>query len=189
MTSLDDFLKKLIRILDDCSVAYMISGSIGSSYHGQPRATKDIDIVIAPTEKQLLDFVESLGTDYYINLVSVRDAFANRSMFNIIDNLSGWKADFILRKNREFSREEFERKRHVQIAGIDVWITSPEDMILSKLEWSKNRQSEQQFHDALGIAVIQWDHLNIGYLRKWSKELHVQDSLEQLIEQAERLTK
>ena len=189
MTSLHDFLKKLIKILDDCSVAYMISGSFGSSYHGQPRATKDIDIVIAPTEEQLLSFVESLGTNYYVNLEAVRDAFTNPSMFNVIDHLSGWKADFILRKNREFSRQEFERKRLAEIDGIDVWVTSPEDMILSKLEWSKERQSEQQVHDALGIAVVQWDHLNIGYLRKWAKELHVQDSLEQLIEQAERLVK
>jgi len=65
MTSQDDFLKKLIKVLGDCSIPYMISGSLGSSYHGQPRATKDIDIVIAPTEKQLLEFVESLGDDYY----------------------------------------------------------------------------------------------------------------------------
>ncbi len=189
MTSLDDFLKKLIRILDDCSVPYMISGSFGSSYHGQPRATKDIDIVIAPTEEQLLSFVESLGTDYYVSLEAVREAFANQPMFNVIDNLSGWKADFIFRKNREFSRQEFERKRQAEIGGIDVWVTSPEDMILSKLEWSKESQSEQQFHDALGVAVVQWDHLNIGYLRKWAKELQVQDSLEQLLERAERLVK
>ena len=189
MTSLSDFLKKLIKILDDCSVPYMISGSIGSSYHGQPRATKDIDVVMAPTKKQLLRFVESLGTDYYVSLQAVRDAFASQSTFNVIDNLSGWKADFILRRNREFSRQEFERRRRAEIGGTDVWVASPEDMIVSKLEWSKKHQSEQQFHDALGIAVVQWDHLNVGYLKQWSKELQVQGSLEQLIDQAERLVK
>ena len=189
MTSLDDFLKELIKGLDDCSVPYMISGSFGSSYHGQPRATKDIDIVIGPTEKQLLSFVESLGADYYVGLEAVREAFANKSTFNVIDSLSGWKADFILRKDRAFSRQEFERKRTAKIGGIDIWVTSPEDMILSKLEWSKDRQSEQQFRDALGIAVVQWDHLNIDYLRRWAKELRVEDSLEPLLEQAERLVK
>jgi len=54
MTSQDAFLKKLIMVLGDCSIPYMISGSFVSSYHGRPRATKDIDFVIAPAEKQLL---------------------------------------------------------------------------------------------------------------------------------------
>jgi predicted nucleotidyltransferase len=189
MTSQDDFLKKLIKVLDDCSIPYMISGSFGSSYHGQPRATKDIDIVIAPTEKQLLEFVESLGDDYYVSLEAVRDAFASNSMFNIIDSLSGWKADFILRKARTFSRQEFKRRGIAEIGGLDVWVTSPEDIILSKLEWFKDSQSEQQFGDALGVAVVQWDSLDVDYLRKWAKELQVRDSLEQLLKQAGRLVK
>jgi len=189
MTSQDDFLKKLIKVLGDCSIPYMISGSLGSSYHGRPRATKDIDIVIAPTEKLLFRFVESLDEDYYVSLEGVRDAFDNNSMFNIIDNLSGWKADFILRKARAFSRQEFERRGIAEIGGLNVWVTSPEDIILSKLEWSKDSQSERQFGDALGVAVVQWDRLDIDYLRKWAKELQVGDSLEQLLEQAGRLAK
>jgi hypothetical protein len=189
MTSQDDFLKKLIKVLGDCSIPYMISGSFGSSYHGRPRATKDIDIVIAPTEQLLFRFVESLGEDYYVSIEGVRDAFDNNSMFNIIDNLSGWKADFILRKARAFSRQEFERKGIAEIGGLNVWVTSPEDIILSKLEWSKDSQSERQFGDALGVAVVQWDRLDVDYLRKWAKELQVGDSLEQLLEQAGRLAK
>ncbi|MHC4323689.1 MAG: hypothetical protein ACYSUX_05400 [Planctomycetota bacterium] len=189
MTSQDDFLKKLIKFLGDCSIPYMISGSFSSSYHGQPRATKDLDIVIAPTEKQLLELIESLSEDYYVSLEAVRDALANNSMFNVIDSLSGWKADFILRKDRAFSRQEFERKGIAEIGGLDVWVTSPEDIILSKLEWSKDSQSERQFGDALGVAAIQWDRLDVDYLRKWAKELQVRDSLEQLLEQAGRLVK
>jgi hypothetical protein len=108
-------------------------------------------------------------------------------MFNIIDSLSGWKADFILRKARAFSSQEFERKCIAEIGGTDVWVTSPEDIILSKLEWSEYSQSEQQFGDALGVTVVQWDSLDVDYLRKWAKELQVRDSLEQLLDQAGRL--
>lgn len=187
MTSQNDFLEKLIKVLSDCSIPYMISGSFCSSYHGRPRATQDLDIVIAPTEKQLLRFVESLGKDYYVSREAVRAAFANNSMFNVIDNISGWKADFILRKARTFSRAEFERRATAEIGGIDVWVTSPEDTILSKLEWSKDSQSERQFHDALGVAVVQWDRLDVDYLRKWAKELRLEDSFERLLEEAKRL--
>lgn len=189
MTSQDDFLKKLVETLDVCSVPYMICGSFGSSFHGQPRATRDVDIVIAPTEKQLLRFVESLGGDYYVSRAAVREAFANSSMFNIIDNQSGWKADFVIRKDRPFSRQEFERRRLTNMKGLGIWVTSSEDIILSKLEWARDSCSDQQLRDALGVAVVQWGGLDLDYLRKWARELKVEDSLKRLLEEAEKLAK
>jgi hypothetical protein len=189
MTSQDDFLRKLVGILDASSVPYMICGSFASSFHGQPRATRDVDIVVAPTEKQLLDLVESLGGDYYVSLAAVREAFANQSMFNIIDNQSGWKADLVVRKDRPFSRQEFKRRCLIKMKGLDLWVTSPEDIILSKLEWARDSGSQQQFRDALGVALVQWGGLDLDYLRKWAKELNVEDSLQRLLEQAEELEK
>lgn len=187
MKSQEEFLEKLIEKLDEQNIPYMISGSVSSSFHGQPRATRDVDIVIAPTEKQLLDFVNSLGQDYYVSLEAVRQALTHKSTFNVIDNQSGSKADFIIRKDRPFSHQEFERRCTVKIKGIDVWATSPEDTILSKIEWAKDNQSEQQFRDALGVAVVQWDRLDMDYLYKWANQLQVERSLEQMLEQAKKL--
>jgi len=180
-------LGKLINKLNERGIAYMLSGSVSSSLHGHPRATQDIDIVIAPTEKKLVDFVESLGSDYYVSIEAVREAFTRSSMFNVIDNKYGWKADFIIRKERPFSLQEFERKRLSKIKDMEVWVTSPEDTILCKLEWAKESQSEQQFRDALGIIVVQWKNLDRNYLQKWAKELLVENSLKRLLEQAEEL--
>jgi hypothetical protein len=61
---------------------------------------------------------------------------------------------------------------------------SPEDVILSKLEWAKNSESAQQFRDALGVATVQYDRLDRDYLHKWAKELQLEGSLEQLLKQA-----
>lgn len=188
MTSQSDFLKEIIKVLGDCSIPYMVTGSFGSSFHGQPRATRDIDIVIAPTEKQLSRFVESLGEDYYVSPEAVRDALANKSMFNIIDIQSGWKADFVIRKDRPFSHHEFERKCIAKLKGLDVWIASPEDVILSKLEWAKESRSEQQFQDALHVTIVQWGHLDTSYLHKWAKDLGIEDSLGQLLRHREELS-
>ena len=189
MTSQEDFLGKLINKLNELSIPYMLSGSVSSSLHGHPRATQDVDIVIAPAEEQLMNFVESLGPDYYVSFEAVRDAFAQSSMFNVIDNKYGWKADFIIRKERPFSLREFERKSLSKVKDMDVWITSPEDTILCKLEWAKDSRSEQQFRDALGVAVVQWENLDRNYLHKWAKELQVENSFQQLLKQAEKLVK
>jgi len=187
MTSQKDFLKRLIDALNDAGIPYMLSGSVGSSFHGRPRATNDVDIVIAPAEEQLYSFTQSLGKDFYVSLDAVRDAFKYNSVFNVIDIQASWKADFIICKNRPFSSEEFQRRRNVNIMGLDIWVVSPEDVILSKLEWAKNSESDQQFRDALGVATVQWGRLDQDYLHKWAEELQVKSSLKQLLKQAKKL--
>jgi hypothetical protein len=187
MTTQEDFLEGLIKKLNQQDIPYMLSGSVSSSFHGRPRATNDVDIVIAPTEHQLLSFAESFSEDYYISTDAVRNALTNNSMFNVVDIQAGWKADFVIRKDRPFSRQEFQRRRKAKIMELDIWTTSPEDVILSKLEWARNSQSDQQFQDALGVAIVQWDQLDKDYLHKWAKELNIQNSLKQLFEQAKQL--
>lgn len=185
MTQEIDFLKALVKILEDAGIPYMLCGSVGSSFYGQPRATNDADIVIAPTDEQIQAFIKSIGKNYYINQQTAFDALKQSSMFNIIDMKTGRKADFIIRKKRPFSTEEFERRRSVNMAGLKVWIASVEDVILSKLEWSKDSQSSQQFKDALNVAIVQWENLDKNYLYKWAQELGVADILKKLLEQTE----
>lgn len=187
MASQEVFLEALIEKLNQQDIPYMLSGSVSSSLHGHPRATNDVDIVIDSTEEQILSFAKILGERYYVSLDAVREAFAHNSTFNVIDSRAGWKADFIIRKNRPFSRREFERRCTAKIKKLDVWVTSREDTILSKLEWAKNSHSEQQFRDALGVAVVQWHRLDIDYMHKWAKELRVESSLKQLLQQARKL--
>jgi hypothetical protein len=47
-------------------------------------------------------------------------------MFNVIDHASGWKIDFILRKHRLFSEQEFEQRRAMSLLGFDVFMASAE---------------------------------------------------------------
>jgi hypothetical protein len=189
MTSQEAFLQELVQKMNEHDIPYMITGSISSSLHGCPRATQDIDIVIAPTEKQLKSFVESLGSDYYVSIDAVRNAFVHNLMFNIIDNKYSLKADFIIRKKRPFSILEFERRCLSKIKDSEVWVTSPEDTILCKLEWAKDSRSEKQFSDVLGVILVHWENIDRNYLLKWARELNVEDSLEQLLKQAETIIK
>jgi hypothetical protein len=103
---------------------------------------------------------------------------------------AGWKADLIILKDRPFSRQEFERRRQIDAMGQMLWVVSPEDIILSKLEWMKGRESEIQYSDAFGVAVTQWEDLDLEYLRKWAGQLGVETMLARLFrearEQAER---
>jgi hypothetical protein len=163
----------------------MVAGSMGSSIHGRPRATQDADVVIDPTEEQLESLLALLESSYYVSRDAALEAWRRRTMFNIVDFEGGWKADLILRKDRPFSRQEFEHRRQVEAMGQKLWVVSPEDIILSKLEWMKGRESDVQYSDTLGVAVTQWGHLDLEYLRRWAEALGVEEILARLLKEAE----
>ena len=71
--------------------------------------------------------------------------------------------------------------------GIDIWIVSPEDAILSKLEWCRDSESTMHLQDALGVAVVQWERLDRTYLKKWANKLQLEGQLEQLLNEAQKL--
>lgn len=185
MTSSAEFFRWIVAALENADIPYMIAGSLGSTFYGEYRATNDVDIVIAPTEQQLASFVENLGEEFYISESAARNAFQRRSMFNVIHPDTGSKADLVLCKNRPFSVEEFGRRIQVEFLGTSICIASAEDIILSKLEWSRMSGSERQFRDALGVAKVNWGDLDLDYLRKWAAELEVSTALESLLKRAD----
>jgi predicted nucleotidyltransferase len=178
-----EFLEKLIRLIEAAGIPYAVCGSLSSSLYGQPRATNDADIIIAPTRDQLDKLLKSLETGYYISNEAALEAMKNHLMFNVIDNKLGWKADLIFREDIPYQLTKFNRRIRAKLMGIDLWILSPEDVILSKLDWAKDSGSDMQLRDVFGVIKLQWDKLDWNYLRHWAKELDVEKNLEKVKEE------
>jgi hypothetical protein len=185
----EEFLKQIAGYLDKAAIPFMVAGSQSSNIHGQPRATNDVDLVIDPSRETLDRFLELLGDRYYASPEAAREALSRRSMFNIIDFSEGWKADLIIRKDRPFSIEEFRRRQVGMFQGTPLPVTSPEDVILTKLEWNRITPSEQQLRDALNVAAVQGSRLDHAYLRQWAGVLQVAEQLEVILKQAEALSR
>jgi hypothetical protein len=174
--SISKVLENLRAALDDVGVPYMVTGSLVSSVHGVPRATQDIDLVVEPTREQLSALMEYFGEPTYdSDKDDAFDAFRRRSMFSVIDRRGIWKIDFIVRKERPFSRREFGRRQKVEILGLSVYAATPEDMVLAKLEWAKLGESERQIKDAAGIIEIQGANLDLDYVERWVAALDIED--------------
>jgi hypothetical protein len=184
LSGLPRFLEKLLGLLDRSKIPHMVTGSLASVYHGEPRASRDVDIVIAPTLEQLDSFVELARPDFYVSRDEAIEALEKRSLFNVVDLETGWKADLVVRKDRSFSLVEFDRRRRVDLHATSLYVVSPEDSILTKLEWAKDSGSEIQRRDALGIAVAQREGLDYDYLRHWAGVLGIGAALEALIRDA-----
>ena len=169
-------LAKIVEALDAAGIKHMVTGSFASTFHGEPRMTRDIDVVIDPDTTSIALFVEQFDTNtFYID--DAIAATARRDMFNVIDLTTGWKVDLIIRKDRPFSAEEFRRRVPTTIGGVSTYVASAEDTILSKLEWSRRSGSERQLRDVVAVIQVQRATLDFDYLNRWATELGVADQL------------
>src|ERR1019366_10323097 len=130
----DDF-KELLSIFNDQKVKYLIVGGYAVSYHAQPRATKDIDLLIKPDAE------------------NGRAVYAALAKFGT--PLEGWTpADFIEREKffrlgrapvmvdilPEIGGVDFDRAWHRRVeavidaaSGLKACFISREDLIAAKL--------------------------------------------------------
>lgn len=103
-------LRTIITALDAAVIPHMVVGSFASTAHGEPRTTRDLDLVIDPRPDQLDNLLGALDAErFYVDPDVARDALRRRSMFNVIEIATGWRLDLVIRKARPFSVEEMRR--------------------------------------------------------------------------------
>ncbi len=165
---------KVLRIvserLDSLGLDYMLTGSFAMAFYATPRMTRDLDIVVALTARDVPRVVAAFSPDFYLDNEAARAAVQSARLFNLMHFNSGIKVDFIVRKDDAFRRLEFERRRRVGFADLHTWIVSCEDLILSKLVWAKASGSELQRRDVLSLLHPDLDQ---EYLRHWARQLTV----------------
>lgn len=87
--------------------------------------------------------------EFYLDREMILDAIRSRSSFNLLHPSSGNKVDFWILRNTEFDASRFSRRQKENVFGMGMWVTAPEDTILSKLDWAKQSGgSEKQLADA-----------------------------------------
>jgi len=179
--TLANFLQRVIAVLDEAGVPYMLTGSLAAAYYAIPRATQDIDMVVEVSPEQLphlTDLISSAG--YYVSLAAAKEASAQEGQFNAIDPNSGWKVDFIIRKSRAFSRSEFERRIRTTALGLDLTMVTIEDLVVAKLEWAKKGESELQIRDVRAILRTAGPDFDWDYVGRWVSELGLEKEWELL---------
>ncbi len=165
-------LREIVATLQTLAIPHMVVGSFASTFHGEPRTTRDLDLVIDPSGAQLDALLGALDPDrFYVDADVARDALRRRTMFNVIEIASAWKLDLVIRKTRPFSIEELSRRTSVVMLGTTVDTATAEDTIVAKLEWASQSGSERQLEDVAGILRVQGERLDLAYIERWVAEL------------------
>jgi hypothetical protein len=165
-----EVVKEVVQRLDKGGIAYMITGSTAANFYTVPRMTRDIDIVVELLERDVERFIQLFQNDYYLESETVRGAVKNKGMFNLIHDHYIIKIDFVVRKDSPYRAREFSRRKKVAVDDQDLYLVSPEDLILSK---AKDSHSEVQLNDVRNL-LKDVKGLNRRYLTRWAKALGVQ---------------
>jgi hypothetical protein len=177
-------VKPIIAVFDRLGISYYIGGSVASSAFGMARSTLDVDVVAQMGDAEVRPLVEGLKDVFYVSETAVFQAVRNRTSFNVVHLETMLKVDVFVLKQREYDQQAFERRRKeyldTESQDATVFFSSPEDIILNKLEWFKTggEVSERQWGDILGVIKVQSEELNKEYLRTWATKLGVSRLLE-----------
>lgn len=168
-------LLKIAKILKALKIPYMITGGIAVLMWGRVRFTADIDIIVELRREdasRLKKALRKLGQAGYLNEETMLQAIDNFGEFNFIDGESGVKVDFwILKKDDPFDVIRLKRRKRRMLHGEKINFISPEDLILTKLQWYAKSNSSRHLEDIESILKISRKKLDIPYLKKWTKKL------------------
>jgi hypothetical protein len=167
-----DIVRDASRRLERGGLDYMLTGSMAMNYYAQPRMTRDIDIVIALKPRDADTIVQLFAPDYYVAREAVRNSIEHESLFNLIHQESVIKVDCIVRKSSSYRILEFDRRRRITIEDFSTWIVSKEDLIISKLWWARDSNSELQRRDVRNLVLTGCDE---DYILRWATELGLLD--------------
>ncbi|HKY13695.1 MAG TPA: hypothetical protein VJM33_02130 [Microthrixaceae bacterium] len=178
---------RLVGLFEELDIPYALGGSLASSMFGEPRATADVDMAIrvdVELGEQLLDRV---AVEFYVPLAAARTAIRTQQSFNLLDIEQGLKADLFVLGDGMIDQRQINRRVRVHLPGvpIDLWVTSPEDQVLRKLEWFRagDHTSDRQWRDVLGLLTVRGDRLDLVDVRAAAEGLGLGELLEQALRQ------
>ena len=141
---------RVTGILEKLGVPYVIGGSLASTLYGMVRTTQDSDIITEMGPEHIDQFVSSLQDEFFIDEEMIADSIQHNSSFNIIHRDTMFKVDIFIPRQRPFQRSQITRAQRQTFeleSAMSANFASPEDTILSKLEWYRmgGEVSERQW--------------------------------------------
>ena len=178
----DNIVTGVLGAMDKLGIPYMVVGSMAVNYYGQPRFTHDLDLVARVSAGHVAGLLAAFGGEFYISEDGIRRALHTGSAFNAIHLASGLKVDFWPVKAADFDRSAFDRRVAVRYLGVSAALTTAEDLILKKLEWFKNSESEKHWKDAETVYRAQRPGLDVAYLDRWASLMGLEEEWRKLRE-------
>lgn len=172
-----DILSDAATKLNSLGVRYVVVGSCASMVYGEPRMTRDVDLVVDLQQQHILPLLAAFPPpEHYVSQVAIEQALRQQSMFNIIYTQWAIKVDAMIYDQTSRALQEIERGIEIEYApGKIVRFAAPEDVILKKMEYYQQGGSEKHLRDITGMLKVTRRSIDRDYIANWANKLGTQE--------------
>jgi len=174
----NDLLRHVVGVLDQQQIIYAVVGSIASAAYGEPRMTRDIDIIIRLARPQVAALCRAFPDDqYYVSTAAADEAVAQDGQFNVIHTTSGNKIDFMIARTDAWGKNQLQRRVRKNIfPDLEVCFAAPEDVILGKLWYFQEGGSDKHLRDIAAMLEVSDTEIDRHYIDHWAAQLGLTES-------------
>lgn len=170
-----ELLPLLVRPMDEAGITYMLSGGLAAAIYGEPRFTKDVDLVVR-IDAEVASALASLFPAPAFDCPSTRIMLAESQRpaggrFSITHAASGHRADCHTIGDVPLYRWGLENRRRASIGSWSIWLASPEYVILAKLQADRMGGHPKHLEDIIAMLRIMQERVDRAVIDDWSTRL------------------
>ena len=162
-----EIVARIVRALNQSGIPYMLVGSFSSNLYGVPRSTKDADFVLQLQGRSINEVVTLLGQDFRLDPQMSFETITATLRYRLQHVSSAFTIEFFQLSDDPHDQARFARRVQTEFAGSPSFVPTPEDVIITKLRWSKHGQRAKDIDDVRNVLAIQLPNLDMPYIRSW----------------------
>lgn len=178
----DDVVVRVIDVLNELGIDYMLVGSLSSNYYGIARSTADADFVLLLEGAKISDVARELGSEFKLEQQILFESITGTTRHVIDVPTVQFRIDCFRLSNDDHDQARFRRKRNVHFRrfGRDVFIPTPEDVIVTKLRWAVAGDRGKDTEDVANVITVQGNAIDWDYVNDWSDRHGTRERLDSI---------
>lgn len=165
----DEAIIHVLEALDRARIPYVLVGSIASNFHGIPRSTRDVDLVVElPGSHRLQALRDTLVVDLVLHDQMAFETVTGTARYLIELRAQPFVCELFVLSDDPHDIERFARRQQVVMLGRPIWVATVEDMIVTKLRWALGASRSKDRDDVRNMLAVQAERLDLEYIDRWS---------------------
>jgi len=165
MTSALEITTKVVTALNKAGIVHMLVGAFSRNAYAHPRSTQDADLVVALGSGDLKKLVDMLAPEFVLESQATFESNTGTLRDTFVTQDSGFKIELFHLSSDEHDQERFKRRRQTIFNSQPTCIPTPEDVIITKLRWARNKDLED-IKDVL--VFVEPANFDWNYLHHWT---------------------
>lgn len=160
-----------VRPLNALGFPYLVTGGVAAIVYGEPRFTRDIDLVIALRPEDAVAIAATWTADAFyvppLETLVTESRRAQHGHFNISHHDTGLRADCYVAGDDALHAWAFERPHLEQVGADTIRLAPIEYVILRKLSYFQMGESDRHLADVAMMVKTRGDLIDRSALTSW----------------------